>query len=220
LSLIKCIRQIGGASYRAHGPFAGSTAQGSFTVLLTLKFLGGDLHRAITPLLSYTAEKNGKVLEADLTCLYKQSTWRESQTYVVHVECKSFNRFEKRDGVRMKDLAQEFPGAVLIFSTLNESLQNSEIKIIGSIVQAERKKQLRGAPYSPIIVLTGIELFASHSHRQCWKKRGGLHAQLNNHGFDFSDLPKLADATQQLYLNFPSWHSWAQEQRNKKQLKQ
>jgi len=206
-------------TYRAHGPFAGSTAQGSFTVLLTLKFLSGDLHRAITPLLSFTAEKKGKVLEADLTCLYKQSTWRESQINVVHAECKSFNRFEKKDGIRMRELAQEFLGSVLIFSTLNESLDTSEIKMISSIVRVEREKQLRGIPYSPIIVLTGIELFVSRSPLQCWKKRGELYEQLSNHGFDFSDLPKLADATQQLYLKLPSWHSWAEDQRNKRLLK-
>jgi hypothetical protein len=42
-------------TYRAHGPFASSIAQGAFTVLLTLKFLGGSHDQGATPLFSYIA---------------------------------------------------------------------------------------------------------------------------------------------------------------------
>lgn len=203
-------------SYRAHGPFANSIAQGSFTVLLTLKFLGGSHDRGITPLFSYTAEKDKKVLEADLTCLYKRTTSRETRTYVVHAECKTFNTFESRDGDRMKDLADAFPGAVLIFATLNASLQMSEIRIIVSIALAQRKKRLRGLPNSPVVVLTGIELFSSRGIRECWEGRTGLYEKFQKHSIDFSDLPLLADATQQLYLGLPAWHDWSEAEFNKR----
>ncbi|MBI4006736.1 MAG: hypothetical protein HY356_08700 [Gammaproteobacteria bacterium] len=206
-------------TYRAHGPFASSIAQGSFTVLLTLKFLGGDHDRGITPLFSYKAERDGKVLEADLTCLYKRSTWRETGTHVVHAECKSFNLFEQRDVDRLKDLAVAFPGAVLVFATLNESLDKTEIKIIGSLARAERRKRLRGMPYSPIVVLTGIELFSSRGLRECWNGRGGLYDQFHERSFDYSKLPSLADATQQLYLGMPSWHEWSEAERKKRKQK-
>ena len=206
-------------TYRAHGPFASSIAQGSFTVLLTLKFLSGNHDRGITPLFSYTAEKSGKVLEADLTCLYKRSTWRESHTYVVHAECKSFNHFEKRDVDRMKDLSEAFPDAVLVFSTLNETLDKAEIKMIGALAHAERRKRLRGIPYSPVIVLTGIELFSSRGVRECWDSRGGIYEQFQKRHFDYSDLPKLADATQQLYLEFQSWYEWSNAERAKRRAK-
>lgn len=206
-------------TYRAHGPFASSIAQGSFTVLLTLKFLGGDHDCGITPLFSYKAVKDGKELEADLTCLYKRSTWRETGTYVVHAECKSFNHFEKRDVDRMKDLSEAFPGAVLVFSTLNESLDNAEIRMIGKLASAERRKRLRGVPYSPIVVLTGVELFSSRGIRECWDGRGSLYAQFHERHFDYSDLPALADATQQLYLGFESWYEWSEVERKKRQEK-
>ena len=203
-------------TYRAHGPFASSIAQGSFTVLLTLKFLGGGHDCGITPLFSYKAVKDGKELEADLTCLYKRSTWRETGTHVVHAECKSFNFFEKRDVERMQDLAEAFPGAVLILATLNESLAKAEVKLIGTLARAERKKRLRGIPYSPVVVLTGIELFSSRGIRECWDGRGGLYEELHKHNFDYSDLPALADVTQQLYLGFQSWHEWSGVERKKR----
>lgn len=203
-------------TYRAHGPFAASIAQGSFTVLLTLKFFQGHHDREITPLFSYQAEKGGKVLEADLTCLYRKSAWQETVTHVIHAECKSFNNFEKRDVERLKELGEEFPGAVLVFSTLKLSLEKSEINAIQRLVQGERRKRLRRSVYSPVVLLTGVELFSSQGGRQCWDGREGIYQQFNQRYFDFADLSALADATQQLYLGMPSWQSWAETKRKKK----
>ena len=149
-------------------------------------------------------------MEADLTCLYKRSTWRDGGTYIVHAECKSFNYFEKRAVDRMKDLAEAFPNAVLVFSKLSESLNKHEIMRIGALARAERKKRMRGVAYSPVVILTGIELFSSRGFRDCWKGRGGLYDQFHERYFDYSELPKLADATQQLYLGLPSYHRWAE----------
>ncbi len=202
-------------TYRAHGPFASSIAQGSFTVLLTLKFLSGNHDRGITPLFSFKAVKDGKELEADLSCLYKRSTWRETGTHVVHAECKSFNYFEKRDVERMQDLGEAFPGAVLVFATLNESLEKTERKMISTLARAERKKQSRGVPYSPVVVLTGIELFSSRGVRECWEGKGGLYEEFHKRRLDCSDLHALADATQQLYLGLQSWHEWSEAERKK-----
>ncbi|MCK4792096.1 MAG: hypothetical protein KAV87_50675, partial [Desulfobacteraceae bacterium] len=189
-------------TYRAHGPFASSIAQGAFTVLLTLKLLGGDFDQGVTPLFSYVAEKDGKRMEADLTCLYKPSTWRETGTYVIHAECKSFNRFERRDTARMKELAAAFAGSALIFATLNCELQESEVKLIRKLAVAERKKKIRGKPSSPVILLTGTELF-SHRFTDKWENKGGAFAQLSQRSFELTKLLVLADATQQLHLNLP-----------------
>jgi len=202
-------------TYRAHGPFATSIAQGAFTVLLTLKLLGGNINQEITPLFSYVAEKDGKRMEADLTCL----TRRETGTYVIHAECKSFNRFERKDTARMKELAAAFPGAALIFATLNSELQESEVKLIRKLAVAERKKEIRGKPSSPVILLTGTELF-SHRFTDNWKNKGGVYAQLSQRSFELTKLSVLADATQQLYLNLPSWREWFDTELNKRRQKQ
>jgi hypothetical protein len=206
-------------TYRAHGPFASSIAQGAFTVLLTLKLLGGDLQQGVTPLFSYVAEKDGKHLEADLTCLYKSSMYRETGIHVIHAECKSFNRFERKDTKRMKELAAAFPGSALIFATLNNELQESEVKLIQNLALAERKKRLRGKSSSPVILLTGTELF-SHRVAWKWKKKGGIHERLSKRSFELKDLSTLADATQQIYLQLPSWFEWSEAEWNKRRQRQ
>lgn len=197
-------------TYRAHGPFASSIAQGSFTVLLALRFLGKDHDHGTTPLFSYRAEKDGKVLEADLTCLHKSSTWRDTRTSVVHAECKSFSGFEKRDLVRMKDMSKAFPGSALVFATLNTKLEKADVRMIQPLVLAERRKRFHGKPYSPVVILTGTELFSVHGICDCWKGKGGLYDQLSERSFELSELPNLADATQRLYLDLPGWYDWSE----------
>jgi len=206
-------------TYRAHGPFATSIAQGAFTVLLTLKLIGGDSDRGVTPLFSYVAEKDGRHLEADLTCLYKPSSWREKGTYLIHAECKSFNRFERRDIERMKELAVSFPGSALVFSTLNSELQQSEVKLIRNLAAAERKKRLHRKPSSHVILLTGTELF-SHRIGDNWKNKGGLYERLSQRSFELTSLELLADATQQLYLDLPSWFEWSEAEWSKRRQRQ
>ena len=207
-------------TYRAHGPFAASSAQGSFTVLLTLRFLGRDhLDQGITPLFSYRAEKEGKILEADLTCLYKASTWREAKTDVVHAECKSFSGFEKLDLIRMKGMSEAFPGSALIFATLKDSLEKPDIRMIQPFALAERKKRMRLKPYSPIIILTGAELFSPRGILDCWKGKGGLYDRLSERSYELSDLSELADATQQLYLQLPDYYHWSEAEWKKRKLK-
>lgn len=202
-------------TYRAHGPFASSVSQGAFSVLLVLKFLAGrGMHdHGVTPLFSYTAKKDGKKLEADLTCLYSASTWRVTKTQVVHVECKSFNGFLPVDFKRMKSLALEFPGSSLIFATFKDALSPKEISSLKKFVISQRKKRLRGLPNSPIIVLTGTELFSMSGAPECWNDKGGLYENFINRGRELSELISLADATQQLYLGLPSWFDWTNEMR-------
>ena len=206
-------------TYRAHGPFAKSIAQGSFTVLLTLKCIAQNHNGSITPLFSYAATKNDKILEADLTCLYKPSTWSETQTYIVHAECKSSNLFKQKDVKRMQNLAREFPNSVLVFATLNDSLKKIEIKIIRLLAEKERKKRLQGKPYSPVIMLTGIELYSLEGIPNCWRDRSGLYAKFNNRHGNYSDLLLLADTTQQIYLKLAPWHEWSEEEWTKRHQK-
>lgn len=205
-------------TYRAHGPFAGSVAQGAFTVLLTLKLLGGDFDRGVTPLFSYVAEKDGKRLEADLTCLYRPSTWRQKGTYIVHAECKSFNRFETKDIERMKGLAAAFPGSALVFATLCDTLKDSEVKLIRGLVLSERRKRLHQKVSSQVIVLTGTELF-SHRIGEAWKGKGGLYDRFGQRDFELTELNVLADATQQIYLDLPSSFEWLDAEWKKRRAK-
>jgi hypothetical protein len=145
--------------------------------------------------------------------------WRETQSHVIHAECKSFNSFEPKDIRRMKSLADVFPGSALIFATLNDKLQESEVRLIRAMATTERRKKLRGKPNSPVILLTGTELFSTFGITDCWKGKGGLYDQLSERSFELFELSALADATQQLYLNLPSWYKWYETEWGKRRLK-
>jgi hypothetical protein len=203
-------------TYRAHGPFASSNAQGAFTVLLLLRFLSGTHDRGVTPLFSYTAKKDSKELEADLTCLYRPSTWRSTPADVVHAECKTFNTFEKADFERMSFLAEEFPGCVLVFASLKTEINQSEAAAIRSFVQTQRRRRLRRQPSSHVVVLTGTELLSERGAPSCWAGKGELQETLISGHRSFHDLAVLADATQQIYLGMPGWLDWSESERAKK----
>ncbi|MCU0756941.1 MAG: hypothetical protein MUE46_17835 [Xanthomonadales bacterium] len=115
-------------TYRATGSFISSSAQGAFTVLFLLRFLSGSYGGSITPMFSYVAKKARESFEVDFTCLYKPAHRATKGYSLVHAECKSFSSlFEEKDFERMKFLAKEFPGCVLIFATLKNSLSRSEV---------------------------------------------------------------------------------------------
>ena len=203
-------------TYRAHGPFASSNAQGAFTVLLLLRFLSGTHDRGVTPLFSYTAKKGSKDLEADLTCLYRPSTWRSTSADVVHAECKTFNSFVKADFDRMRFLAEEFPGSVLVFASLKIGITQSEAAAIRTIVQTQRRRRLRRQPSSHVVVLTGTELLSQEGVPFCWEGKGELQERLISGHRSFHELAELADATQQIYLGMPGWFDWCESARAKK----
>jgi hypothetical protein len=133
---------------------------------------------------------------------------------VIYAECKSFNRFERKDAERMKELAATFPGSALVFATLNSELQESEVKLIQDSAIIERKKRMRGKSSSPVILLTGIELFA-HRIADNWKKKGGIYERFGQRSFELTKLSTLADAAQQIYLHLPSWFDWSEVERKK-----
>lgn len=203
-------------TYRAHGPFASSNAQGAFTVLLLLRFLSGSHDRGVTPLFSYTAKNGKKELEADLTCLYRPSTWRSTRADVVHAECKTFNTFEKVDFERMKFLAEEFPASVLIFASLKSSLSKDEVSAIRAIVQTQRRKRLARQLSSHVVILTGVELLSERGVPDCWKGKSELQERLIADHRGFKELADLADATQQIYLDMPGWFEWSEAEWKKK----
>lgn len=66
--------------------------------------------------------------------------------------------------------------------------------------------KLRGKPNSPVVLLTGTELFSTRDIAFRWKGKGGLFDTYNQRSFELSELATLANVTQQLYLDLPSWH--------------
>jgi|SRR5215467_1858810 len=74
---------------------------------------------------------------------------------------------------------------------------------------------------APIVVLTGTEVFTRFSLRDAREEAGEKHADFAKAGmFRSENLRMLADATQQLYLGLPPYHSWLEEKWRKRRGRQ
>ncbi|WP_257828996.1 hypothetical protein [Burkholderia glumae] len=190
--------------YRTTGPFSvPNYADGAFTVLLTLDALGnrvvGNLRTTAVP--SFTAKSSNKRdLEADFAMFWKEMSFGEEVEGLLFGECKTYGPFEAKDFDRMRYLAKMFPGAVLVFSTLRETLSRKEITALTRLAKSGRKYWKPERPINPILILTGTELLSEMRPPYCW-------SEIDQKRFThIVDLIALCDATQQRYLNLPSWH--------------
>jgi len=200
--------------YKTAGPFTvPNYVDGAYTVLLTADFFNDRKMSTmrITPALSFIAESaENKNIEADIAALWQESIHGVKQNGILFGECKTYNSFKKRDFDRIRYLAKNFPGSILVFSTLRKSLSTNEKVEITRIAKAGRKYWKADRPINPILILTGNELLHNSGPPYCWedsvKKKFGR----------VVGIIELADATQQLYLNLPSWHKDWQERWQKK----
>ena len=194
-------------AYRTVGPFSSSNqADGAYTVLLTLRFFWKIIFSdsEMTPLMSFTGKKDEMEMEADLALFFQESKSRHAKTYLIFAECKTFNSFRKKDTDRMIGLGKEFPGAVLVFAKLEESLSNEEKKMLCPLVSRSRRNRMNGRPFNPILILTGMELISEEHFYQNWKKAGNIHTKLAESCIG-ANLLELCDFTQQIYLDMDPW---------------
>lgn len=206
-----------GWAYKATGTFAlPKQAYGAYSVLLTLHVLTRDHHEKVTPILSFNAKKGNKEIEADL-CLFTEKDFRDETTQeLVLAECKTYNKFEKKDIDRMKTLAKEFPGSVLVLATMREKLTSAEKRLIKPLVNSGRRHWKSEQTYNPVIILTGTELFSAHGIPHCWEDKEGRAGEIEKNQFYTRNLSDLADATQQIYLDMKPYHEWRTEQWQKR----
>jgi len=206
-------------AYRGHGTFSlPKRAYGTYAVLLTLRFFSKVLNGATTPIMSFTAKRGRLALEADLGLFYQEDILGRAKKELIFAECKTHNVFLKKDVNRMKVLANSFPGAVIVFATLREELTEREIRMIEPLANKGRRHWRDGRSYSPVLVLTGTELFADYGLETSWKQKGGRHQELSNRHRLIARLLPLCDLTQQLYLRMSSLTEWIEKEREKRQL--
>jgi hypothetical protein len=195
-------------SYKSLGPFAlPKQAFGAYSVLLTVNFLRTHHRPATTPIFSFHAQRNGEELEADFMMFYRGSAFWERETETIFGECKSFNGLAARDIHRMKVIAADNPGAVIVFATLADEFSLADKKLLKPFVQASRKYGELDRPKNPVLLLTGKELFSTYGPPQCWKDAGGTMEKFATSGVPSGSLIELCDATQQLYLDLTSWRT-------------
>ncbi len=216
-------------AYRVIGPFAmNKFADGGYATALSLRFFGsvfstGLPHAGITWSTGMELLFSDKTrIESDFLIWYQRKSifCLNYPTEFIFGETKSFGKesFGKKDIARMKILAKKFPGSILVFSTMKDSLSKYEIQQIRKLAEWGRKHiKNQRTTQAPVIILTGTELFSERFLKISWKNKGGKHeklAELLNH-----DIKQLADLTQQLYLNMPSYFSWMEEKHDKHRSK-
>lgn len=189
--------------YRTAGPFSvPNFADGAFSVLLTLEAFAGRITsgRRSTSVPSFEATAPGKVnLEADLAMFWRDGSYGDDTEGILFGECKSYGPFKPKDFQRMRYLAEMFPGAVLVFSTLRPSLNKEEIAALKRLAKFGRKYWKAERPLNPVLVLTGAELLTWQPPPLCWD------AELQKRFHNVHSLMEHCNASQQIYLGLPSW---------------
>lgn len=217
-------------AYRVIGPFSlPNYAKGGYSAALSVRFFADVIGRANSLEITWSSGQEltlagGKKSEADfiLWNQRKQILGTDYPTEIVFGEAKSFGRdvFKADDISKMKLLAESFPGSILVFATMKEAEELSQeesdrikkLALWGREYDKERKQSR-----SPVIMLTGTELFTAHYLDFSWKEKGGRHKDLIEPAWVRTDnLRVLADLTQQLYLNLPSYGKWRGEKWKKR----
>ncbi len=195
------------------GPFAAPDyGRGGYAVALTLRCIAERHETEMT-------WSTGLVLdnldcEVDFAAWYRRGSLLDDERdepVLLVGEAKSFGKNAIDDDAlaSLRQVAERFPGAIIVASSLRPISEYSiiEIQRLADLAMWGRSRMLDGKPRNALIVLTATELFSEDGITQAWKAVGGRAAQLVEHAsVDLTDLHRLAEATQQLYLNLPSFY--------------
>lgn len=211
-------------SYRTFGPFSlNGSAEGAYSTLLVLRLFSTVLDAATTPMMNFLTKIDGSEKEIDLGLLLKEHRYdHEDEVRPAFAECKTYNEFEKSDVEKLAKLAKRFPGAVLVFATLRDTLTKREVKLLKPLVNKCRRYWKDEQPYNPVLILTKTELFADMSVEQAWKdSKDEKYKKFAERDYYSDRLFHICDATQQLYLGMRPWHDETYEKFERKwKLKQ
>ena len=203
--------------YRVVGPFSvPDYAAGGYATALTLRLIAHGLgtHDAqITYATGLDLEIGKRNVEADFVLWHQRGRFQREnlEPATLFGEAKSYAKeaFTERELEKLRVLAAHSPGSFLVLSCLKKQISDQEKRLIKKLAEWGRLPQDDGSPRAPVIVLTGHELFFDWHLAATWKKAGGKAAKcLGERYHDFSDLWLLADITQQIHLDLPSWHDW------------
>lgn len=195
--------------YRVVGPFSvPDFAGGGYSTVLSIacfaKRLGGmELHATYSTNLDLIIAD--EQIEIDYALWYGKQGWWDlaDKPCLVIGEAKSYadEAITQKDIDRLKTIAQKLPGTYLAFSVLKTSLSAPEKARLIKLVKWGNKRLPDGSLRAPVIVLTGTELFSSHSVMSSWEEKGGLQKELMEKAYNrLSELPLLAELTQEVYL--------------------
>lgn len=208
--------------FRAIGPFAvADYAGGSYATALTLRLLAGagrfpssgDRHFVYSTGLDLNLA--GQRREIDLVAWRQDlnTLGRDYETAVIFGEAKSFasEAIKAKDCALLKELGGRFPGAFLVASVMKSTLSANERRLLTTLANWGRVPGSDGMPRSPVIILTGAELFADGSLEEAWTSLGGVYERALKTYMGQFNLWKLADCTQQIYLGMLPYSAWRRQ---------
>jgi hypothetical protein len=206
-------------AYKVSGPFAAEHfAHGAYCVASTLHFLTDRVVSDSTWLPSFRlTNADGKEIEADFAMFGRPNRFSHATSpFLVLGECKSFNVFETEDFAKARYLASLFPGAVLCFATLRETLNPDEIKTLTRLVLRGRKFLRTGKLLNPVLILTGKELFSQFYWNRQLGETYGARAKHAEIVYTRRDIEELCSFSQQVHLGMSSYHEWLDEKRRRR----
>jgi hypothetical protein len=196
-------------AYRGLGPFSrGNKADGLLSVLLALRFFKISMNPSkVTALFSFEVlNKSVAEHEVDMAIFYNQEHSSSNNPDLFLLECKTQNKFEKKDIDKMKQLGRRFPGAILVFATLKIALSPEEVGGIRKLVNFFRRGN-GPRPINPVMILTGNELLPNSR----FNPLASIETLLKSNMRYDDEIGFTADATCVHYLQLRPFHELLQE---------
>lgn len=209
--------------YRTIGPFSiEGYAHGSYCALLASNFLFGHRIsngvRSWVPGLTFKGIKDPAInLEVDFAAFWSPDRFgQRTNPVLVLGECKTFDEFEVKDVKRMTVLADAFPGAIIVFSTLRKELSKREKRLISTLANKGRRYLKDDRWRNPVMVLTGVELLHRMGPPSCWEEAGTPYKEFVDRYWQHRKPQELCDMLQQMHLGMEPHYAWYDRQRRKK----
>lgn len=189
-------------SYKGVGPFSkNNRVDGMIPGFLTLRLIDYKFASAdrSTVLMNFDIQHKEQKFEVDLYAQLRKENRGISQVETFFCECKSFKRIQNRDIDRLKYLGELFPGSILVFSTLNDSLNEDEINLLRQLVNHFRTG-MGNRPRNHVLILTANELLPEDLYFPFRNIEVGI--EMNMHTRSIS---ARCDQSVVRYLNLESW---------------
>ncbi len=206
--------------YRVVGPFSvPDYAAGGYATALALQLLAhglGTQDAQITYATGLDLVVAGTKMEVDFVLWHQKGRLmgENHEPATLFGEAKSYAKeaFTEGELSKLRALATHFPGSFLVLACLKKGISSREKRLITRLAEWGRVPQDDGTPRAPVIVLTGNEIFYKWYLEDTWKEAGGRTGKLIGSRYnDLRDLWRLADLTQQIYLDLPPWRGWVRE---------
>lgn len=190
-------------AYRGIGPFSKNNKVGGIlSVFLALKLFKrefGNSDGKITSLMEFEIKKDAVINEIDLAILLKSKHDEDLPPDLIICECKTNKKLTIKDIDRLKKIGIDFPNSILVFCTLNETLDEEEKNHLIGLVNYFRKG-FGSRPKNPVLILTAKELIPEENF-SCFSE---YTSQIKSY-YQNDYIGNLCELTVEKHLGLKTW---------------